>query len=227
MKWLSQFSLVMRSNLTSLCEQVENPERMLHQLVLDMEEELSTAKASVAEAIADEILMRKTIERENADAQLWDQRASAALGRGDESSARAALSQKLSASKRAEQYAKEHQTQSAEVLKLQDSIRNLQDKIRQAKQKRTLLAARMSRATSTNKINQIVDRVDSQSAVSQFNRLEERVQREEAVCEAWTRLDGEANESSDLRRQFEADEREQQLDDELAQLKSKVGIVGA
>ena len=224
MKWLSQFSLVMRSNITSLCEQVENPERMLHQLVLDMEDELGVAKGAVAEAIADEILMRKTIEREQADETLWSGRAEAAIKRGDEISARAALQQRLSSERRVEQYAKEHSIQSAEVLKLQESIRNLQDKIRQAKQKKSLLSARLARANSTNKINSVMDRVDSQSAFSQFNRFEQRVQREEAVTEAWERLDGDSAETDDLRRQFESDEREEHLAAELAALKAKVGL---
>ena len=223
MKWLSQFSLVMRSNITSLCEQVENPERMLHQLIIDMEEELATAKKSVAEAIADEIMMRKTVERESSEVALWGQRAEAALKRGDEVSAKSALEQRLTATKRVEQYTKEHAIQASEVLKLQDSIRMLQDKIRQAKQKKTLLTARLARASSTNKINSVIDRVDSQSAFAQFNRLEQRVEREEAVSEAWERLDGDSAESNDLRRQFEVEEREEQLQAELNALRAKVG----
>ncbi len=224
MKWLSQFSLVMRSNITSLCEQVENPERMLHQLVLDMEDEVATAKGSVAEAIADEIMMRKTVEREQADVVLWSGRAEAAIKRGDETSARAALQQRLSAERRVDQYTKEHSVQSSEVLKLQESIRNLQDKIRQAKQKKSLLSARLARASSTNKINSVMDRVDSQSAFSQFNRFEQRVQREEAVTEAWERLDGDSPETDELRRKFENDEREEHLNAELSALKAKIGL---
>lgn len=222
MKWLSQFSLVMRSNLTSLCEQVEHPERMLHQLIIDMEDELGVAKRSVAEAIADEILMRKTIERERTDAELWAGRAESAMKRGDETSARAALEQRLTATNRVKQYEEEHAIQAAEVLKLQDSIRNLQDKIRQAKQKKTLLTARLARASSTNKIHSVIDQTNSQSALSQFNRLEERVQREEAVTQAWERLDGEGVETDDLRRRFDAEERDEKLNAELAALKAKI-----
>jgi len=179
---------------------------------------------AIAEAIADEIMMRKTIEREQADASLWSGRAEAAIKRGDETSARAALQQRLSAERRVDQYTKEHAIQAAEVVKLQESIRNLQDKIRQAKQKKSLLTARLARASSTNKINSVMDRVDSQSAFSQFNRFEQRVQREEAVTEAWERLDGDSAETDDLRRQFESDEREVQLAAELMALKAKVGI---
>jgi ActR/RegA family two-component response regulator len=124
---------------------------------------------------------RKILERETADAELWGQRAEAAMKRGDEASARSALGQRISALKRVEQYTKEHAIQATEVQKLQDSIRTLQDKIRQAKQKKTLLTARLARASSTNKINAVIDRVDSQSAFAQFSRLEQRVSRKEAV----------------------------------------------
>ncbi|MCM2370549.1 PspA/IM30 family protein [Aporhodopirellula aestuarii] len=222
MKWFSQFSLIMRSNVTSLCEQVENPERMLHQLILDMQEELAKVKHSVAEAIADEILMRKTVEREQADVERWGQRAEDAVRRGDDSSAKAALQRQIASRSRAEQYAGEHATQQAEVQKLRDAVRNLEDKIRQAKQKKTLLTARLARATSTNKINSVIDRVDSQSAFSQFERLSERVDREEAVSEAWQRLDGEQDEDDALHRKFEQDELTRQLDSELESLKARV-----
>jgi phage shock protein A len=226
MKWFSQFSLVMRSNITSLCESVENPERMLHQLILDMQEELARVKQSVAEAIADEILMRKTVQREQAEVRVWSERAEAAIKRGDEDSAKAALKQQLSAKSRVQQYTSEHATQAYEVQKLQDSVRTLEDKIRQAKQKKTLLTARLARASSTNKINSVIDRVDSQSAFAQFNRLQQRVDREEAIGEAWQRLDGEQSESEELERQFEREEHEQQLSEELASLKARMQSEG-
>ncbi len=226
MKWFSQFSLVMRSNITSLCESVENPERMLHQLILDMQEELARVKQSVAEAIADEILMRKTVQREQTEVRVWSERAEAAVKRGDDDSAKAALKQQQSAKTRADQYASEHATQAYEVQKLQDSVRNLEDKIRQAKQKKTLLSARLTRASSTNKINSVIDRVDSQSAFAQFDRLQQRVDREEAIGEAWQRLDGEQGECDELERQFEREEHEQQLSEELASLKARVQSEG-
>jgi phage shock protein A len=131
---------------------------------------------------------RKILERESADAELWGQRAEAAMERGDEASARSALGQRISAAKRVEQYTKEHAIQATEVQKFQDSIRTLQDKIRQAKQKKTLLTARLARASSTNKINAVIDRVDSQSAFAQFSRLEQRVSRSPKHANFWLRI---------------------------------------
>ena len=223
MKWLTNFSLVMRSSITSLKEKIEDPERMLHQLIIDMEEELDRIRSSVAEAVADEIQMRKRAEREAAESATWLERATVAMKRGDESSAKAALDHKLAAAERADRYSTEHAKQKTEVEKLQYSVRDLEDKIRQARQKKTLLAARMTRAESTQKINAAMDRSHSQSALAQFNRFEERVDRQEALSEAWDRMDGQDPNADELARQFEIKERQDRVVAELDALKARVG----
>lgn len=222
MTWLSQFSLVMRSSITSLRESVENPERMIHQLVIDMEEELDRVRRSVAEAVADEIQMRKRAERERADADSWAERATAALKRNNEDAARQALEQKIAAAQRAERLEEEHVKQQAEVAKLQSAVRDLEDKIRQAKQKKTLLTARMSRASSSQKINEALDRAGNQSAFAQFRRFEEKVERQEALSEAWERMEGKDPDAAELERQMEAMERKDRVAAELEELKARV-----
>lgn len=222
MSWLSQFSLVMRSSITSLREKIEDPERMLYQLIVDMEEELDRVRASVAEAVADEIQMRKRAERERQEAEKWMERATSAIKVKDESSARSALDQKLAAQQRADRFASEHAKQQSEVQKLERSVRDLEDKIRQAKQKKTLLAARMARATSTQKIHAAMERTHGQSALSQFSRLEEKVEREESLNEAWDRLDGKDPSVAELEQQFEASQHKQRLEAELAELKLRL-----
>ena len=224
MKWLSQFSLVMRSSVTSLKEMVEDPQRMLHQLIIDMEEELGRVRQSVAETIADEIQLRKRAQRERDDANRWLERASQAMKRGDEATASAAVEQKLAAQQRADRLTQDLTKQQTEVSKLKASVDDLEDKIRQAKQKKTLLTARLTRATSMQKIQTAMDRTQSHSAFAQFNRLEEKVEREEAISEAWDRLEGNDPDAVELERKFEADERKQQVIDELAMLKSTLKV---
>ena len=221
MKWLTQFSLVMRSSMTSLQEKIEYPERMLHQLIIDMEEELDRVRSSVAMAVADEIQMRNRSEREAAEAVKWMDRAAIAMNRNDETSARAALNQKLSADERAQRYASDYARQRGEVEKLQDAVRDLEGKILQARHKKTLFMARIVRAESSQRINAAMERSTSQSALAQFGRLEARVDREEALAEAWDRLDGVDVEADSLKRRFEQQEREEQLDAALASLRAE------
>lgn len=222
MKWINQFSLVMRSSISSLKEKIEDPERMLHQLIIDMETELDRVRQSVAEAVADEILMRKRAERESSEAATWMDRATTAMKRGDESTAKAALDRKLAAAERSNRLEQEHAKQKAEVEKLQNAVRDLEDKIRQARQKKTLLTARLARASSTQKIGAAMERNHSKSAFAQFTRLEEKVNREEAMSEAWDRMEGKDPDAAELERQFERQEREETLQAELASLKAQM-----
>ncbi len=131
--------------------------------------------------------------------------------------------QKLSAQQRAEQYDAEHEKQVEAVNRLQEAVRELEDKIRQAVRKKTLLMARMTRASTTQNINAAMERCDSQSAFAQFSRLEGRVEREEALSEAWNRMDGRDPEAEELARKFEQSEREQRVEAGFQKLKANLG----
>lgn len=223
MTWLANFKLVMRSSVTALWEKVEDPERMLQQLVYDMEDELETVRQSVAGAIADEIQLKKKVDAARQDVEQWGDRAASALKkRSDEQSAKAALEQKVRSRERLDGLEKEYQKQKDETAKLHRAVRDLEDKIRQARQKQTLLVARLARADSTRKINQALTRVDSRSAFAQFSRLEQRVDRAEAMNEAYERLDDVEPEARELADQFDEQERQDQLEQELADLKERL-----
>ena len=223
MKWMENFSLVMRASITSLRESVENPERMLHQLIIDMDNELDSIRANVAAAIADEIQLGKRIRSEERRTREWEERATGALERQQEDNARSALEQKVLAEQRVESLKEEHEKQKTQTRKLQDAVRDLEDKVRQARQKRTLLLARLTRADSTRKINDTLQRTHSRSAFAQFNRLEEKADRAEAMEDAYDRLDGRDPDAMELDYQFEVEERKNRVADELEALRKKVG----
>lgn len=224
MKWLERFSFVMKSSVTTLREKIEDPERMLHQLVCDMEEELETVRGSVTEAMADEIQLSKQVTQAQAEAETWNGRAASALERGDESGAKAALDQKLRAEERARTLESGCNSQREQVEKLQGSYRELEDRIRQARHKRTLLVARLARAESSEQINRALDRASGQSAFAEFSRLERRVERAEALSEASDRLDGRDPEAGELTARFAAEEHRARLEDELEALRQRVTV---
>lgn len=224
MKWLDSFSFVMKSSITTLREKIEDPERMLHQLVCDMEEELVTVRESVAAAIADEIQLSKQVDKAKQDMKQWLDRAQTAIQRSDESSAKDALDQKLRCGERLATLEAGYEAQSVQVQKLQVSYRELEDRIQQARHKRTLLVARLARAESTVRINSAIDRAGSNSAFAQFSRLEERVDRAEAMSEAHDRLDGKDPAAEELAAKFEADERRAQLQSEFENLKQQLAV---
>ncbi len=223
MNWINNFSLVMRSSITTLREKFEDPERMLHQLIVDMDEELESVRESVAEAIADEIQLGKRVQKARHEADQWMQRAMSALKRDDEQTSRAALDQKVKAEERADSLQEAYDKQKDQTAKLQNSVGDLEDKVREARRKRTLLLARMARADSAQRINRALDRAESRSAFAQFGRLEERVERSEAMGEAYDRMEGRDPDAEELERQFKEDERQDRVEKELEDLKQRVG----
>ncbi|WP_437230956.1 PspA/IM30 family protein [Planctomicrobium sp. SH661] len=222
MSWMKQFTLIMRSNITCLKDSIENPERVLHQLVIDMEEELETVRKSVAGAMADEILLKKRVAQSRMDADAWLERARQALLKQDDASAKAALDQKGLAEERAERLEQEHARQLEQTDKLRRAVTDLEDKIRQARQKQSLLSARMVRAESAQRVSAALDRATGNSAFAQFNKLEAKVERSEAMAEAFERLDGRDPDAEELARKFDADRRTEKLEQELQALKNRI-----
>ncbi|MEW4486952.1 PspA/IM30 family protein [Thalassoglobus sp. JC818] len=221
MSWFQQFTFVMRSNITAIRDKVEDPERMLHQLICDMEDELRAVKQSVAAAITDEIQLGKEIESIQSEIGEWEGRAESALEKGKETLAKQALDQKLRHEERLQTIEKVYESQCTQTAKLQSSYRDLEDKIRQARHKRTLLIARLAQAQSRQKINRAIDSAESNSAFAQFHRLEEKVNREESLGQAYDRLEGKDPDADELAAQFEADERREKLESEFAELKRR------
>ena len=222
MQWLHTFSLVIRSNVAALCEQFENPELVLNQLIIDMEEELERVRARTAGVIADEIQLGKRVARARDEAREWRDRASAALKRGDEGTARAALEQKVQADQRVEALEKEYRQHQAEAGKVQRALSDLEEKIRQANHRRALLLARLTRAESAKGVQRVLRQVESTSALAQFDRLERRVERAEALELAYDRLEGRDPKAESLKQQFEAQERRERLQREFDELKRRV-----
>jgi phage shock protein A len=222
MSWTEKFSLVMRSSITALRERVEDPERMLHQLVCDMEEELEVVRRSVAAAIADEIQMGKQAEAVREDSESWAKRAETALKRGDEDSARAALEQRMRCEERLGTLETSYHSQRQQTQKLQSAYRELEDKIRQARHKRTLLVARLARAESARTINEALDRASGKSAFAEFSRLERKVERAEAMSEAYDRMEGRDPEAEELASRFAEQEQADRLEAELETLKQRL-----
>ena len=222
MAWLRDFKLVVRSSLTSLREKVEDPERMIHQLLIDMEDELDRVRDSVADTIADEIQLGRQLEAARKEGVEWRERARKAVSRRQEGDAREALQRQVAAEQRSETLAAEHDEQKRQTARLQRSVKDLEKKIRQARQRRTLLLARMTRAKSSTAINRAIDRSSCNSAFAEFSRLEDKVERCEAKTAAYDRMAGRDPEADDLQERFQEAEREERVDEALVNLKREM-----
>ncbi len=222
MAWVKTFNLFIRSSFTQIKEKIENPERLIHQLIIDMEEELESVKSAVAEAMADEIQLHKKVAKAQMNCERWFKRAENAVKFGDEDSARVSLSRKIEFEKERNLLQKEHEQQRKETEKLQRSVRELESKLRQARQKRTLLLARLARSESSRKIHRAMENAGDYSAFNEFRKLEEKVERSEARLEALAKLDGTSLEPDEIEEEWNKKEEEEKLNEEYSEMKKRL-----
>jgi phage shock protein A len=214
---------VVNSNINDMISKAENPEKMLNQLVLEMNEQMVESKKAVAMAIADE----KRLERETAEqlslSKEWERKAMLAVKAGQDDLAREALLRKQEYDSNAVAYKQQWDAQKAAVDKLKESLRQLQSRIDEASRKKNLLIARAKRAEAQQKIQATISSVQGNtSAFEAFDRMAKKVDQLEAQAEAAVELDA-LSQDTDLEKKFAALEKSSASADLLLEeLKAKM-----
>ena len=224
----SRLGTLVKSNLNDLISRAEDPEKMLNQVLLEMQQQLVEAKKAVAVAIADEKKLQKQFTLELDKAKEWERKAMVAVRAGDDNLARQALSRKQEHESIAAQFQQQWLAQKQAVEKLKDALRLLNNKIEEAKRKKNILIARKKRAEAQQQIANTMQGLGDTSAFDTFDRMAERIQLMEAEAEAGAELAGELSgdtlESKFLQLEQGAGASE---DDALSELKAKMGVLEA
>ena len=222
----SRLAALIKSNLNDLISRSEDPEKMLNQVVLDMNNQLVEAKKQVAASIADEKRLAKQAEQEIANSTEWERRAMMALRAGNEELAKEALARKREHEELANTYKDQWQKQKNAVEQLKKALRMLNDKIEEAKRKKNVLIARKKRAEAQKAIQETMSGLRDQSAFETFDRMAQKVDQIEAEAEAEGEL-AEEYSGDVLQSQFAQLERKHGADDDLLALKRKMGMLPA
>ncbi|MGD0675226.1 MAG: PspA/IM30 family protein [Polyangiaceae bacterium] len=220
----SRLAQLIRSNLNDLISRSEDPEKMLNQVVLDMNNQLVEAKKQVAASIADEKRLAKQFEQEAANAQEWERRAMMALRAGNEVLAKEALARKREYDEIAKTLQDQWTKQKTAVDQLKTALRLLNDKIEEAKRKRNVLIARKKRAEAQKAIQETMSGLRDQSAFETFDRMTQKIDQIEAEAEAQADLAQDLS-GDTLATQFQQLERTHSADDDLTALKRKMGML--
>ncbi|MEM1367764.1 MAG: PspA/IM30 family protein [Cyanobacteria bacterium P01_H01_bin.15] len=210
-------SRVFRANLNDMVSKAEDPEKVLEQAVIDMQEDLVQLRQAVAKSIASQKKTQAQYNENNSAAQKWQQRAQLALSKGDEGLAREALVRKKNYSGTAEHLKTQLDAQSKQVETLKRNLIGLEGKISEAKTKKNMLKARASAAKANAQLQDTLSGLGTSSAMGAFERMEEKVMELEAVSEASAELAG-----GDLESQFASLEAGSDVEAELAMLKGQV-----
>jgi phage shock protein A len=219
----SKLKTLISSNVNDLINKAEKPEKMLNQLVIEMNEQLIESKKAVAQAIADEKKLEREYQNQEAQAAEWERKAMLAVQAGKDDLAKEALLRKKEYESNAQEYRKQWESQKASVDGLKETLRELQGKIDEAQRKKNLLVARAKRAEAQQKIQDTLSTVSgNRSAFDAFDRMAAKVDQMEAQAEAAKELE-DFSSNADLEKQFAALEKsDSSADLMLLELKEKM-----
>ena len=214
---------LIKSNLNDLISKSEDPEKMLNQVILEMNTQLGEAKKQVALSIADEKRLAKQFETEKATAEEWERKAMMAVRAGDDGLAKEALLRQREHESLSAEFERQWQKQKTAVEQLKQALKTLNNKIEEAKRKKNVLVARKKRAEAQKAIHETMQGLSNDSAFDTFNRMEEKIVQMEAEADAQTEV-AEQYSGDALSQRFKDLEVSKGADMALDELKRKMGV---
>jgi len=217
----SRISDIFKSNVNDALDQAEDPEKMLKQMVLEMEESINKTTLAVANAIANEKSLERKIEKARSESKDWEMKATQALTASREDLARAALEKKAISDRNVADlepiYTQARQTSD----KMRSQLNTLKAKLDEARSRQSTLIARSQAAKAQKQIAQTFSGVGS-DAFSKFDKLEGKIEKTEAEAVAFEQLAGENTQLSDEFKQLTTSST---VDSDLLALKEKMGLL--
>ncbi len=221
MSLMERVATLLRANVNDLIDRAEDPEKMLKQLVLDMENQLLQVKTQVAIAIADQHLLEKRRDEHQGTADDWQRKAELAVQKQQDELARQALERSLSHRQMGEGFARQLSEQKVEAEALRATYAKLQGKLKETESQCEMLVAQHRRARMVGKATEARNAAEGStvSRTSPLRRFKARIQNVEAVNHAGkSMLEGDT-----LDDQFTVLERNEQVERLLGELKEKQG----
>jgi len=220
MALLERVATLIRANLNELVDRAENPEKMIKQVILDMQNQFMQVKTQVAIALADLHLLEKKQQENHAREEEWMRKAQLAVSKGDDPLARAGLDRAMSYKQLAANFVEQLEDQKSQVEVLKDALNALARKIQEAEGQAEMLIAKHRRTRAVGRAAEAHQNASSRDKAGAFQRMSTKVMREEAMTQAAVELSGE-----DIERRFDRLEREQEIERMLQELKQRKGLI--
>jgi len=221
MTLLERVSMLIRSNLNDLIDKAEDPEKMVRQVILDLEGELRELKGQVAVCIADRHMLEQKRKAHQDKMAEWMHKAELSLDRQEEALARAALERYVSFQLLAGETEKQVIEQKGEVEALKSMLAGLEQKLEEARSKGDLLIARSRRSQVLDKASVAKQAAEGRMQSAALDRIEQKVEFATAVSKARANMA-----EDDLESKLDKMQRDEQVDSLLAELKRKRNQVG-
>lgn len=224
MGFFGRLATLIKSNLNDLISKSEDPEKMLNQIILDMNAQLVEVKKLVAVAIADEKRLHRQYQSEKAVSDEWHKKAMLAVRAGDDALAREGLQRKKEHEALAKAFEDQWRKQHTAVNQVKAALQALNNKIGEAKRKKDVLIARNNRAKAMQEIQRTMGALQDTSAFDAFSRMEAKIDQAESEAEAASELHEEYS-GDVLRNKFARLEATAGADADLEDLKREMGLL--
>jgi phage shock protein A len=216
MALLERVSTLIRANLNDMIDKAEDPEKMIKQVILDMQNQLLQVKTQVAIAIADQHLLEKRQKENEEKTAEWIRKAELAVSKKEDDLARAALHRVESYREMAGAFTQQVADQKAQAESLKTALRQLEQKLTEAQAKADVLIAQHRRARAVGKAHDARTAIGDGSKSAAFDRLKRKVAHNEAVSQAKSELGEE-----DVEDRLTAIEKDDRIEQLLAEMKAK------
>lgn len=217
MGMFSRFTDIVNANINSMLDKAENPEKMIKLIIQEMEETLVEVRSTAAKHIAEKKTVMRNIRDMESRVANWQQKAELAITKGREDLAKSALVEKQSCVQKLAEFNEELSQFDEFLTAVQQDGQRLQDKLSEAKRKQEAYAMRQQSAQVRLKVREKAAVYNIDEAISKFERYQQKIDRVEAEVEAY-----DMTTAKDLDSQFRELETNENIEQELEQLKKKV-----
>ncbi|MBL4704328.1 MAG: phage shock protein PspA [Flavobacteriales bacterium] len=213
----SRFADIVNSNINSLIDKAEDPEKLIRLIVQEMEDTLVEVRTSSARTIAEKKDLTRRVEQLKSDAQEWERKAELAISKDREDLAKAALAERNKATEIADELQLDLNRLEDELSRLSNEVCQLQEKLDDARARQKTLVMRHKTTSSRLKVKQSLYDTSADDAVSRFERFESKLDELESEVESY-----DIGRNKNLADEINELEKEDEIDQQLAELKARV-----
>lgn len=215
MSIFNRISDILKANINDLLDRAEDPEKMVKQIIADMEEQVRDATEALGQAMASEKQAYAQLEKAKQNSREWEDKAKLAINAGNEELARKALTSKVEVDKNIQAFQASYDQIAAQTSELHSRVEVLRQKLEEARQRQNMLIARAKMADATENVATAMTETDPNSALAKLEKMERKVEDKEARAEAFAEMSGETMFAKD---EFAELETNQAVDAELQRL---------
>ncbi len=220
-----RLSDLLKSNINDLIDKAEDPEKMVKQIILDMQKELNKSTQALGKAVASERMAEKQYQNSQQISADWESKAKVALAAGNTELAKKALAKKVKADEDTASYKEMYETISKQTADIKEQVETLKSKLDEAKSRQAMLIARSQMADTQKNLAKSVGGFDASSSTEKFNRMEEKIIRKEAEADAFADISDSLNGVD--KDNFDELQTNAKVDDELRRLMAEMNGASA